>query len=631
MVKRPSPKALGQANPWGPQPIGSGQGLSSTAITVLAVLGTDLAPLAGVRVEVHLVFWDAAAVTTRTVLAAEGVTDGQGRYTFQHAPVPAGSNFRLRSAPEGYKKAESDAPSGTRTTRTLVLCPTGTDPLVCEVAEKQMFFADQLRTLNAAWGGPSPFTIDNARALLEDHSPPRDGRLRARWVGEYSWFLTDLAIPPSDWPKLVENYEFALSVFNEIPFPETGGTDWFRRCAYGVPVWRGKDGKPLSLASFRIYSPTWSDYFPRSKRQIRMDLAARYALNIPAIVKCMVHKLGKKTREVERTARTMSTLGLATAFMLGPMAGAAGVANAVTELGTFAYQMWGLSGSSVEVGGSVVSDGLFTGTEPGLEVLIAGGLTALVAELAKDADPRVTQVAQQAIPIAVDATYSDAQNAVLSGGATDFLSLQGLGSAAAVAAIRLLVSSMKAVGARSAEELKDIVFGFKNLDEDALAFVIWCMDRLLIDSLFEAAEEELRREEEEDLADSPAPAPDGGGAETPSPSAPAAASGAGFSLDPASGQVLENGVPTPLGYDPRTGLVFDPTTHAILDPDTGGWSGLFHDPRTGAAVRTDGTPVPEDVSGRFRLSTQAPSKLATVAAVGGAGLLAALAVTGIIS
>jgi hypothetical protein len=481
----------------------------------------------------------------------------------------------------------------------LIACAPGTAPVVCEVAEKRAYFEDQLAQAQIAWGGPSGFAADQAHAALENGMPPRDPRLARHWAGELSWAFTDRGIPPRDWPALLDNYERALAIFDEIPFPSIQETDWFRRCAFGTPVWKSKDGTPLSLANFKIYSPTWSDFFPRTDRAIRTELAARYLINIATIVDCIDHKFHKRLREVTRSAKALSTMGLTVAFLLGPIAGATGIGNAITELATYGYANLGVQSPEAQAGGNVLSSGVLSGSQPGIDLLVAAGLTAIVARLARDADPRVGAAAQQAVPAAVSAVAGDASAGALASGASDFVSLQGAGSAGVTFAIRLLVGSIRAVGAKSIEEFKDIALGMKELPNDVAAFMLWCADQLLIDALYQAAEEDLAQED--------------------------VAAGFAISIDP-SGQVLFNGQPTELSFDPRTGVVFDPATQAVIDPRTGSPTDVIRDPETGLLSGPDGRPVdPADLA----LPDGQAARLSTVGVPGGAALLATLVAAGI--
>jgi hypothetical protein len=557
---------------------------------VLVLRADDMSGYGRVPVRAELLPYDPIQGHGAAIAQAAGETGPDGRWRVEVAPAPAGAAIRISASLPGNpsRTLTPGAPQNV----TLIGCPPGVEALVCEVAERQGYFQDVLAAAAAAWGGVSSFAIDQAHAAVESYAP-KDARLARHWAGELSWAVADREIPPKDWPIAIRNLEQLLAIYSEIPFPAIADTDWFSRCAFGTPIWRSKDGKPLSAANFRLYSPTHSDFFPRSDRAIRVELAARYILNIAAIVDCIDHKFRKRLREVQRTARAMSTLGLGVAFLLGPIAGATGIGNAITEMATYAYANLGQSSSELQAGGNVVSDGVLSGTEPGIDLLVAAGLTAIVARLGRDADPRVSATAQAAVPGAVRAVAGDAQAGALAEGATDAVSLQGAASFGVTLAIRLLVSSMRAVGARSAQEFKEIALEVGNLEPEIHAFVLWCADQLLIDSLYQAAEEELAREG------------------TPGV----------LTVDPATGQVLRNGAPSGLAHDPATGLIYDPATGLVYDPATGMPTGSTRDPATGQAVGPDGRPVTVGAAGGL-------SKLAAPA--GAAAVLAAMVAAGII-
>ena len=586
--------ALGQAAP--------GTAFPPTGVDVLVLRADDVAPYPGIRVRAEVVAFDPIRGWLAPVPVTAGEAGIDGRWRTQIGPLPPASRIRISAEIAGSPSKEV-LPGGPRTV-TLIVCPPGVASIVCEVAERRAYFSDVLAQTQAAWGGPSSFAFDQAHAATENFSP-RDPRLARRWAGELSWAIADPEILPRDWPALVPNYEQALAIFDEIPFPAISDTEWFRRCAFGTPVWRGKDGAPLSLANFRIYAPRLSDFFPRSDRAIRTELAARYLLNIATIVDCIDHKLGKRLREVTRMARTMSTIGLSVAFMLGPIAGATGIGNSIVELATYAYRNLGVQSPEVQAGGNALADGVLSGSQPGIDLAISAGLSAIVARLARDADPRVAGAAQQAIPTAVNAIAGVAGSGVLASGASDYATLATAGSAALVFAIRLLVGSIHAVGARSVEEFKDIALGMKDLPNDVVAFALWCTDQLLLDALYRAAEEQV--------AQGPA------------------VTGNILSIDPSTGAVLRNGQPTDLEVDPRTGFVFDPRTQAILDPRTGGPTGAIRDPATGRALWPDGTPVEATDSGNWSvLEERASERLSSIGAPAGTALLAALVAAGII-
>lgn len=585
--------------PFGTQP-------SNILLTVLRA--DSMEPVAGAAVGVSFLPYDPARAVGDPIAVESGSTDEKGQYFFAYGLADPGALWEFTVTPGGSGVSFAEKTTRARTSMDLFLrtavCPGGTDSLVCEIADKQAFFLDTYEMLNKAWNGPSAFTFGLAHSEMENFKLPKDARLKARWINQLSWGITDISIPPGDWAELLHNYETLMGVFNQIPFPELAGKDWFMRCARAIPLWRSRDGEPLSITNFKLYSPTWSDYFPREPRQIRLDLAMRYAVNFPTIGRCIEHKLRKKLREVERSQRAFAMMGLATAFLLGPMAGAAGTVNIIVEIGTWAASNWGFAGADFT---DNVSDGLVEAGEPGLDLLIAAGLTMMVNRLTEDADPIVGMAAQEGVSFAVDAAFADVQNGVLAGGAANVTTLQGIGSAGAVAAVRFIVSAIKAGGAGGVKRVKEIIKSFQNFDEKLLPFALWIVDTLVLNALYDAAEAQLAEEEGEPSEET-----------------------FQITVDGETGIVLLDGRPTAFLVDPVTGWVIDPSTRAIIDPRTGQPSGFFLDATTGTVVDSTGTRVEVDQVPVPRPGL-AGQGLSTLSKVGGGALLAALAAAGIMT
>jgi len=319
--------------------------------------------------------------------------------------------------------------------------------------------------------------------------------------------LRDFSIPPKDWPRLIKNLDQAAKVFNSIPFPRLpGAEDLWIRCARGIPLWNG-----MSVANPKLYV---SDYFPREDRKIEVDMATQYLINIPAIGRCIEHRIKQKAKDIERSARAWRLMGLATTFMLAPIAGGSAPSLIVTELAEFGYQM--ATGnvvpgavSAVATGGvSLASAGL---SADALEKLIAGGLQLLMEQYGEDLDPRVQKAITAAAPKAVSAGVTDLMSGTTTvsstpqSGAADFISLQGLGSAAAAMAVKFVANTISATGVRGVGDFKKLLLGLQDLPVLMTPFIIWAIKTLLLDKLFEAAAQ--MAEQEQQAAGAPPPAP----------------------------------------------------------------------------------------------------------------------------
>lgn len=185
-----------------------------------------------VRIQVFAIFTAASPQKL-----GEGLTDSQGRITFiistQVAPPPQRYRFEVDSGlvSISFPSQSVEVVFGTTTSPVIAICPAGTDPLICEISEKQLGVAQELSVLNQQWGGLSRFTLDIAHASLSN-SGPQDPRLTQSplsWTEDVSWGLMDFAIPLQEWDTVLRKRAGTFNIFNEIPFPLIAGKDWFSR------------------------------------------------------------------------------------------------------------------------------------------------------------------------------------------------------------------------------------------------------------------------------------------------------------------------------------------------------------------------------------------------------------------
>lgn len=488
-----------------------------TAVALTVYEPEALAPVEGAEVVVYQVHpgggseWEVAS----------GVTDEKGEFHFtedllQYAVAGSYSAGSLKFVAR-YGGAEA-----TQTVRALgagtppqwvVVCPPGTKAVTCEVAKAQALwkttYEQQLRAWNYESSGRPPqiasFAADMAHTVVLNEALPSDSRLASHWIDTYSWWVGDLGIPPKDWDALLDRFAQTWALFTAIPFPEYPGfPDLFQRCAKGVTLAQGKDGANYAVASPRLYSSTWSDYFPRKDEKIRKDMAAAYLIAIFSIYRCMEHRIKQKVKETQRTQRTMGILSFAVTGMLSPMLVAAGPSG-VAVLGTETYQF-----VAQQFGPGVEAMGVTAALAAGL--LAAGDTTLVVKALAPaieeelDAmDPAaaaaVRAVYPQLVDIAGDAVTGPAG---VGTGAQDFASLQGLGGVMAAMMIKAIASIPKMYAANRIEELGDVARGAQAAADDVYAFVEgrgvspelaaflqWVVDTLKLRDLFDLSIEEF--------------------------------------------------------------------------------------------------------------------------------------------
>lgn len=481
---------------------------AATRVALTVFEARELRPLPGARVDVFRVIYDPRGYDLAgSVRLASGTTDPNGNFLFE-GNVPELDLVRVRvSAPDGsFPPVTVESVPGRDSKHNVVVCISGTPDLVCEIAEKQMYFAQVYEQQLEAWnyessGSPqqiAAFAADQAHAAMENQLPPRDPRLRAMWINELSWGVIDLGIPPGDWPALIQYYQQMRRIFGSIPFPTIEGKDWFARCARGIPLTVSKAGVNMPVANFRLYSKTYTDYFPRSDERIEKDLAARLLMNNPAIMRCIVHKVKQKVKELERTQRTMSWAALGATFLLAPMAGGAGSLSVIaTEIVTFSMSNFGASSLAAEGITAVVAASLIASGDTSL---VVGALTPLVQEQIKDLDPVTQQAVIKALPTVVDAAVAEiaAGNPALSGGAQGFISMESIGSALGTAAVKALASIPKQVIIAEAENIEDVGKAAVRLGNDLQAwlageempptwkpYLTWLISRLDLQAMWE--------------------------------------------------------------------------------------------------------------------------------------------------
>jgi hypothetical protein len=536
----PAPAPItGGGTQWGtPAPPPTNYQDGPTEITVIVKEPTELKPYAGgadvlIQIYSRRQFDQITGAPTNVTEAARGKTDVNGKYTWTgKAPTPnvdyiyrvsisiPGGTAKVVEVPARSAEAVASASGMTsRNERVVSVCPSNVDSLVCAVAEAQLDFQAIYKQQLVAWNyesaGPgrakvAAFAADTAHA----HVPLKHPLLMARW-DLYSWWVGDMGIPPKDWPDLIKNFDHTWEIFTAIPFPRWPGIErLFQRCAGGIPIAQGKNNERYNVHSPRLYSKTWSDYFPRTDKQISKDMSAAYIFGLQPIMLCMKHLLERKAEEVKRTARTMAIISYCVILVNLPIligAGAGGFALVATETYDFVQIMRDDSPLGLGVSAAIAAAALASG-DP---ALVVAALEPIIGEILADVDPTtamaIKAVYPQVVRLAVNAvasiatTSADAGTNTIVSGASSYLDMSGIASAIAVMAVKAIAMLPKMYAAKAMEAFGDSLAGAQKAAQDVIGFVageevspefkpflVWAVEALgLVDLVADAVDDFL--------------------------------------------------------------------------------------------------------------------------------------------
>lgn len=471
-----------------------------TEITVRVKEPTELKPYAGgadVLIEqANINVTDPQTGQLVWAQTARGKTDQLGNYVWTGtAPIPtAAYRFRVSiSIPGGTPKVvevpartafASSAGNGELSKSEIVasVCPPNIDPLVCAVAEAkldwQAIYDDQL----AAWQEPNVAgnAARHAAWMAAFFVPLKHAALSAH-IDVFRYWLGDVEILPKDWPDLIKNYEQALGVFSAIPFPRwTGIEDYFQSCASVIPIGLGKNAERYGFLSPRLYVKRFSDYFPRTDKQINKDMAAAYSVGLQAIMACIKRKIEEKIEETKRSMRIFAILSFFVVLVNFPLLMALGVPG-IAMIATETYDLVHVMGGGEPLGVGVTAALAAASLAAGSVDLVTAALGPIIRGLLGDMDPIAAQALNMILPqfISLTATTvsSLASNSVATGsnlianGASSFLDLSGIGGAIAVMAIKAIASLPKMFAARALEDLQHALAGAESAAKDVIAFV----------------------------------------------------------------------------------------------------------------------------------------------------------------
>lgn len=551
-----------------------------TRIEVMVYEPNELKPYSGgVPVVISVYKYTATAAPATQVVT--GTTGPDGKFVWQgSAPSPNKDyHFRVLVKAPGNEKT-LDVPARLQTVMaagnaqvsvsaaTVVACPPGIDTFVCAVAQAQLDWKAIYDGQILAWGD-SPQAQSFAADMAHANVPLEHPKLKADWP-TYSWWVGDRGIPPKDWPDLDREFHRTWNLFAAIPFPQWPEIeDLFLRCCKGVPIGQGKDNARYGVVSPRLYSKTWSAYFPRTDKQILKDMAAAYLMGLGPIFKCMEHRIKQKVKETEGTIRTMAILSYATILVNLPWliaGGAGGVAAFATETYDF-IQLMGQDNAMGYGTSAVIAAAALAAGDP---ALVVAALEPIINELLGNVDPltaaAIRAIYPQVVSLAVSAVASIASTSVQQGsnvvanGAAGFLDLAVIGQAIAVMAVKAIAAIPKMYAAEKISETEDAIGSMNIAAGDVLnyvagqevsptfkGFLVWVVEALGLLELFDQAIDQFLDQFQDALEAGDAqgggvtvvPEQDGGGpAVTPT--------------DPAGVPTDVNGNPLPGGEAPLT-------------------------------------------------------------------------------
>lgn len=425
-----------------------------------------------------------------TTQIASGTTNADGRYAFLgnlayfRGPTSLGAapgNIRFIVTPGPGTPSFPEAMTETRnqgemTMRSFIaVCVAGTPSVICEVAKGQAMWMTVYEQQLIAWGSsPQGHNIagDQAHAAVMNGLRPQDSRLQRYWMMTYSWWIGALDIPPKEWPVLLDRSHQTFKIFAGIPFPRWPGIeDYFTRCAGGVPfaMAAGPEGENYNIGNPRLYTDRFSNYFPNTDEQIEKHMAAAYSNGLQQIIKCIIHKIKQKQKELERTARAMSIISMGIVVAFSPFliaAGPSGVAVLATEAYEFvAMQNQGVGAESYGVTAALAAAMIAVGD---VEFVVAA-LEPMIGDLTAEMDPLAAQAVSAAMPQIIDVAV-DTVSGPLGIGSGAEVGGGAVGGMAVAMAIKVIAGIAKNYLANRMEEFQDAAQGAQMAANDVMAF-----------------------------------------------------------------------------------------------------------------------------------------------------------------
>lgn len=488
------------------------------AINVTVFRADTVRGAGGVKVRIDLLVVDRTTGNNMGApqLVHEGETDPAGKLLY-HASVPApagwhryrvtistGSGF---SFPSKSEVVQGFQPNNVQTVDVaFAACPSGTDDVVCEVGEMQVLFTTVFNQQMTAWGQGQPqgqgsaafnFAFNMGHFVIHQFMP-RNRVLKQYWEA-LSYGVCDVGIPPSDWPRLLDNYVQVMNIWNAIPWPsEAKARTLFRNCAKGLPVYDG-----IAIADLRLFAPTFSSYFPREDYKIRADMGSAYLLNIHMIFQCMVEELQREAEALRRALESLSFIRLIAAFIFAPLTGGAMLTTLIAEEGQFVASHFTNTALVGDVQGVIagVSRNVSIGAAAIGAGLFAAGAALLIPLLVQGAPPAVQRIAEMFGPRVAEAAARDVLDNVIGNGTVageSLVSTAGLATAGATLAVEAMLSFISLRGLEKAQafiqdvtQVKDFISRCATTDAegkmcaDIMPFVLWCVEAMMLDKFFD--------------------------------------------------------------------------------------------------------------------------------------------------
>lgn len=563
-----------------------------TRIQVTALSPEELKPYPGAEVVISaysMKSFDPASGSLTLVEIARGKTGGDGVYVWKgSAPGSPNKDYRFRVAVSGGRPKTTDVLARTASATASanqalseayvvsIICSGSSDPLVCAVAEAQVgwssIYEQQLQAMNYYTTGRPPQVAGLAADTAHANVPLNHPKLKEHW-DTFSWWVGDVGIPPKDWPALVSRFEQTWRIFSGIPFPRYPGLqDTFANCAKGIPIGVGRKGENYSIVNPRLYSNTWSTYFPRSDKRVEQDMAIFYWIGFASIFECVIHKIQSKIRETQRTLRSMAVISIGIVVIFSPFLVGAGVGG-VAVLATEVYEDIVLlrQGKEDIARGitAAMAIALLGAQDPSF---VAAALEPIVKSLVADMDPTLAKIVIAIYPkiinFAVSAVTGSATTANAAGAGTT-LSYATIASAVIALAIKLLAAIPKLYAAEKIKELGDVAAGAAASANDILLavsggevspalkpFLEWVVTKTILDAWNAAVDQGL-----DDLANALGIGQVQGGGIATVPE-----SGGGVTLAPTNADGVptdSGGTPLPGGVAPQTPLTIPTATSEI--------------------------------------------------------------------
>jgi DNA-binding Lrp family transcriptional regulator len=301
-------------------------------ITITVLEPKRLDPYPGANVSISLVD------RIRDVIdqVASGTTNAAGKFSVTtQAPTPnknysyrvkvspgAGQDFPpIQIKPDLYARSIEATQSMTGKLdyggRTVVVDLPGTDPLVYEVAEKQVLFTDYFEQVDMA-------IIKSFIWMIRNDYGIRDNGF-ARNVNVYAPWLGDRSIKPEQWPTLTKNWDQFVKIWEAVPWPKGCNVEnFYIECMNALPF-----HGDLSFVNPHLYI---SDFFPKTDDEIREAIARKGLENVTEAFNCIQRKVAHKAKAAANRAKRLSDWGKIIGFVLNGVPIVGSVFSAMLEM-----------------------------------------------------------------------------------------------------------------------------------------------------------------------------------------------------------------------------------------------------------------------------------------------------------